>query len=204
MSSDLVRLRKASPSPPAPLPEGEGRNVPSPTGGGRRVQRAGDGTRVKLPLPPDILAFARSLRGQHTDAEQVMWRVLRNRRFLDLKFRRQHSFPPYILDFYCDDLKLAVELDGGQHNTDTGLSRDEGRSIYLRSRGVQVVRYWNHDVLGKLETVLEDLMLQIQSRRAPSPPAPLPEGEGRNMPSPSGRGRRAQRAGEGTPPEVTS
>ena len=162
-----------------PLPVGEGSSavLPSPTG-----RRAGDeGARVKLPLPPDLLAFARSLRKQQPDAEQLMWLMLRNRRFLNWKFKRQHSFPPYILDFFCEDLKLAVELDGGQHNEVAGQAKDEGRSIYLRSRGIEIARYWNNDVLQNLDAVLEDLMARCVQRASPSPGAtrhPLPEGEG--------------------------
>lgn len=59
--------------------------------------------------------FARQLRNEQTDAEHLLWRHLRNRQFLALKFRRQYPMPPYVLDFYCAELALVIELDGGQH-----------------------------------------------------------------------------------------
>ncbi len=145
-----------------------------------RERGRGEGRSQKLPLPPELLAFARSLRQQPPDAEQRMWSLLRDRRFLSRKFRRQYLFPPYVLDFYCDELKLAVELDGGQHAGETASAMDELRSGYLRKKGIQVVRYWNHDVLRDPEGVLQDLMGQMQLRAGPSP-----------QPSPGGRGRKA-------------
>jgi very-short-patch-repair endonuclease len=68
-------------------------------------------------LDHDILTFARKLRQEHSDPERLMWAVFRDRRFCGFKFRRQHPVKPYVLDFYCHDKKLAIELDGGQHNT---------------------------------------------------------------------------------------
>lgn len=58
------------------------------------------------------------MRHDATDAEHLMWQILRAKRFMNLKFRRQHVIEPYIVDFYCHELSLVVELDGGQHNTD--------------------------------------------------------------------------------------
>jgi very-short-patch-repair endonuclease len=111
----------------------------------------------------------------------LLWHLLRNRRLLGLKFRRQHPVPPYVLDFYCEELKLAVELDGGQHNSDPKAARDTKRDNVLREHGIEVVRYWNHDILLRTESVLEDLVGHATLRLRPSPGAarhPLPEGEG--------------------------
>jgi very-short-patch-repair endonuclease len=152
-----------------------GSQHPSPSGRGA----GGEGRRLKAALPEDVLDRARRLRHQQTDAESLIWYLLRNRAFLGFKFRRQYPFPPYTLDFYCDELKLAIELDGGQHNEGDEMRRDERRSAYLATRGVKVLRYWNHDVLTRTEAVLEDLYSAVSSVRSPSPPAPLPEGEGR-------------------------
>jgi very-short-patch-repair endonuclease len=66
----------------------------------------------KPPLDPNLLAFACELRQKQPDAEQLMWGLLRNRRLCGAKFRYQHPLEPYVLDFYCEDAKLAVELDG--------------------------------------------------------------------------------------------
>ena len=106
------------------------------------------------PLPADLLEFARELRGRQTDAEQLIWSLFRGRRFLGLKFRRQHPCPPDILDFYCDELRLAVELDGGQHNSIIGITHDVARSDFLEKCGITVLRFWNHDVLTDPEAIL--------------------------------------------------
>jgi very-short-patch-repair endonuclease len=110
-----------------------------------------------LALPDDLLRFARELRETQTDAERLLCSVLRGRRFLKLKFRRQHPIEPYVLDFFCDELNWAIELDGGQHNSVDGRRHDRVRSEYLARRGIVVTRFWNHEVLGDFETVLEAL-----------------------------------------------
>ena len=74
-----------------------------------------------------------------------------------LKFRRQHVIAPYIVDFYCHEIGLVIELDGSQHGTDDGKEYDAERTKFLEALGLKVVRYWNHDVLGRTEVVLEDL-----------------------------------------------
>jgi very-short-patch-repair endonuclease len=83
------------------------------------------------------LARRRALRGRATDAERLLWRLLRTRQFAGLKFRRQHPVGPYIVDLYCADRRLAVELDGGQHFTVEGLSNDGRRIEYLAARGIR-------------------------------------------------------------------
>ena len=158
--------------------------LPSPSGRGA----GGEGSRPqphrKLPLPDTIRQHARQLRDNATDAENLLWRLLRNHHLANTKFRRQHAVPPYILDFYCHELKLAVELDGGQHNEPAGRARDAGRTDYLRARGIEVLRFWNDDVLRETEAVLEAIYRAIEARRdgAPSPPTPLPRGEGSKAP----------------------
>src|SRR5947199_9497963 len=78
-----------------------------------------------------------------TEPERVLWRHLRNRNFAGYKFRRQHPFDDYVLDFYCPNAKLAIELDGGGHNYRTGQIRDRTRSEFLARHGVVVLRFWN-------------------------------------------------------------
>jgi very-short-patch-repair endonuclease len=112
---------------------------------------------AKFALNPTILSFAREQRQNHTDAERLLWSILRARRFCGMKFRRQHPVAGYILDFYCDEARLAVELDGGQHNTDQARRYDSDRSDFLRERDIVVLRYWNHDVFEELESVLESI-----------------------------------------------
>jgi very-short-patch-repair endonuclease len=90
--------------------------------------------------------------------------VLRNRRLAGYKFRRHHPVPPYILDFYCDAAKLAVELDGGQHNSEEGRAQDEIRTSFLASRGIQVIRFWNDVVLTETDAVLEAIHNALTAR----------------------------------------
>ena len=154
--------------------------LPSPSGRGDGGEGSNPRPRRKLPLPNAIRRHAAELRRNATDAENLLWRLLRNQQLAGAKFRRQHALPPYILDFYCHELTLAVELDGGQHNEPAGCAYDERRSAYLHAHGIEVLRFWNNDVLRDTEAVLEAIFQAIEAKRGkmPSPPAPLPEGEG--------------------------
>ena len=150
--------------------------------------------RQKLPFDQKSLDFIRELRKNSTDAEQLVWSYVRDRRLHDQKFRRQKSLGPYALDFYCHELKLAIELDGGQHNEDGHLAYDARRDAFVASKGITTLRYWNHDVLKRTESVLADIWEHVHARitgdtatgksfpssalRAPSP------GGRREMPEP--------------------
>ncbi|MBW7849524.1 MAG: endonuclease domain-containing protein [Rhodospirillales bacterium] len=152
-----------------PLPAGEGRG-PSPAGWGRvrpglrgaSRNRASPSPASRVPLPPGwrgrliapITRKARRLRVDMTDAERALWRAPRSRQ-VGAKFRRQHPVGNFVLDFACLDLRLGVELDGGQHNTQAGLARDESRTRWLESGGWRLLRFWNHEVLGNRDGVLQ-------------------------------------------------
>ena len=110
-----------------------------------------------MKLDPQLLDFAKSMRHTATDAENLMWQLLRAKRFMNLKFRRQHVIAPYIVDFYCHEIGLVIELDGSQHGTDDGRAYDAERTKFLEALGLRVVRYWNNDVLRNTESVLGDL-----------------------------------------------
>ena len=114
-------------------------------------------------LDLQLLAFAKSMRHTATNAEHLMWQLLRAKRFMNLKFRRQHVIAPYIVDFYCHEIGLVIELDGGQHGTDDAIEYDAERTKFLEALDLMVVRYWNRDVVGKTDVVLEDL-LQVCSQ----------------------------------------
>ena len=98
---------------------------------------------------------ARALRREQTDAENLLWRHLRNRNLRGVKFRRQQPVGPYVADFCADAAGVIVELDGGQHAEQT--RRDARRSRYLERLGYTVIRYWNNDVVTNLEGVLADI-----------------------------------------------
>jgi len=110
-----------------------------------------------MKIDPQLLQFAKSMRHTATDAEQLMWQVLRAKRFMGLKFRRQHVIEPYIVDFYFHQIGLVIELDGSQHGMDDAIEYDAERTKFLEALGLTVVRYWNYDVLGRTDVVLENL-----------------------------------------------
>jgi methionyl-tRNA synthetase len=157
---------------------------PSPPGRGA----GGEGARRYPDIPADLRAFARKLRGEQTDAENRLWTLIRDRRLGGAKFRRQHPIEPYVLDFYCHEAKLAIELDGGGHADQQ--ARDLKRDSFIAAKGIETLRVWNNQMLNETESVLEliwnrlvekgiiRLMSESTSKSAPSPPAPLPEGEG--------------------------
>ena len=88
--------------------------------------------------------FARKLRKDMTDAERALWQCLRYRQLKGLKFRRQVPLGKYIADFVCFEANLIVEVDGGQHNQN---EYDEKRTVWLKTQGYNVIRFWNNDVL---------------------------------------------------------
>jgi len=106
---------------------------------------------------PALKGRRRELRHNQTDAEKALWSRVRNKQFFGIKFFRQYSLGPYILDFYCPERKLAVELDGGQHNLPDGKAYDAERTAYLNGHGVEVARFWNHEVLCEMDAVLAKL-----------------------------------------------
>jgi very-short-patch-repair endonuclease len=114
-----------------------------------------------MPLPPAILEFARKMRKEQTDAEQLLWRLFRNRNFCGYKFRRQYPIGGYILDFFCNELNLAIELDGSGHADAEQSGYDEVRTNVLNGAGIRVLRFWNHDLLNNTEAVLEEIYRQL-------------------------------------------
>ena len=108
--------------------------------------------------------IARELRRNQTDDEKALWRALRGRRFAGFKFRRQHTVGDYILDFYCADAKLAVELDGSQHGHPDGIQRDAEREKFLAEQGIVTLRFWNRQWRGNQEGCLLEIWNAVQER----------------------------------------
>ncbi len=106
---------------------------------------------------------ARELRKKQTPAEELLWELLRDRQCCDLKFRRQHQFGDYLLDFYCHGLKLAVELDGEPHSTAARLKKDAARDAYLKSQGVTSLRFENRIAVETPEVILEAIARHVAS-----------------------------------------
>ena len=98
------------------------------------------------------------MRRAATDAEAIMWHLLRDRRLSKFKFRRQVPFQSFILDFVCFERRLVIEIDGSQH---ADSERDAKRSAVLANEGFRVIRYWNNEVLQQRNAVLEDLFAKL-------------------------------------------
>ncbi len=101
---------------------------------------------------PMASRFARALRVNSTDAERRLWRHLRQKQIAGFRFRRQQPIGPYIVDFFCPEARLVLEVDGGQHGVRE--ATDEVRTEWLRARGYRVLRFWNNNVLQNTEGVL--------------------------------------------------
>ena len=116
--------------------------------------------------------FAKTLRQNMTDAEQLLWRHLRAHRLDGQKFRRQQPIGPYVVDFVHFGARVIVEADGGQHNDN---ANDQARDACLAAQGFKVLRFWNNEILQSADAVLA--MIWAAVTEAPSPPTPLPRGE---------------------------
>lgn len=155
-----------------PSPVGRGSPEPSPEGRGE-----GEGSEPEAdypptpPLDPNLLALARQLRREQTTAEGLLWALLRNRQVMGCKFRRQHPIAPYVLDFYCAEAHLGIELDGGQHNESEAQARDNDRTAFLAARGIKMIRFWNHEVLQETEAVLQQLWDALTKTLTPPSPS---------------------------------
>ena len=108
---------------------------------------------------------ARKLRRTFTDAELRLWQLLRRRYLKDFKFRRQHPIGPYIADFICLERRLVIEVDGSQHQQQSGY--DSERATGLEAASYQVLRFWDNDVLSQSESVMQAIYDALNS--SPSP-----------------------------------
>ena len=126
-------------------------------------------------MPPKptkkLIPLARNLRKQDTWAERLLWSWLRDRRFSAYKFRRQHVFGPHILDFFCVEAFLNIELDGSQHGFPEPKRKDAERDVWLAKVGVKVLRFWNARLRREKETVRNTIWRELQERTA----HPLPD-----------------------------
>jgi very-short-patch-repair endonuclease len=134
------------------------------------------------PVSHQKRTFAKSLRANATETEKALWRLLRSRRLINLKFRRQAPIGPWIVDFVSFERRLIVEADGSQHAEN---ERDQKRDEDLTARGFRVLRFWNNDILQRSESVLEAIYDVAAHTPHPSrtaarfdPPSPT-RGEGK-------------------------
>jgi very-short-patch-repair endonuclease len=104
---------------------------------------------------PKSYALARQLRNETTPAEKRLWMVLSGNKLNGVKFRRQHAIGNYVADFCSVKRKLAIELDGSQHQEQS--EYDIMRTAYLESQGFQVLRFWNAQVMNDIEGIIRSI-----------------------------------------------
>ena len=117
------------------------------------------------------IARARNLRKESTWAEKLVWRWLRDRRFASYKFRRNHPVGSYFLDFYCEEARLSIELDGGGHGHPDQQAYDAKRTHFLTSMGIKELRFWNSRLRRDNQVIRDSVFRELQARA----PHPLPE-----------------------------
>ncbi len=110
---------------------------------------------------PELKVRRQELRRNQTDAEKRLWEKLRNKGIEGIKFYRQHSVGPYILDFYSPQMRLAIELDGSQHTEEINREYDAARTEYLKAHGVEVIRFWNNDIMRNIGSVLQRIAEKV-------------------------------------------
>jgi very-short-patch-repair endonuclease len=108
-------------------------------------------------------AWVRQLRAEQTEAEAALWQLLRNRKLIGEKFRRQVPIGRYVADFYCHERKLIVELDGEVHADLDRQLHDQNRDTFLRSLGLRILRFSNEVALGSSQAVLEQIRKALVS-----------------------------------------
>ena len=117
--------------------------------------------------------FRRYLRKNETSTERLLWHHLRNKQLDGYRFRQQHGFGPYILDFYCPELRLCIEQDGGVHDESGQKEKDEDRTVFLNENRIRVIRLKNEEVESDIDNVLNRIRDYINNEiRLFRPPTP--------------------------------
>jgi very-short-patch-repair endonuclease len=111
----------------------------------------------------NIFTKARELRKNMTPAEKKLWSVLKNRKEFKVKFRRQHPFDIFILDFYCHEIKLAIEVDGEIHLNEETKEHDDGREYEIEKYGIKILRFTNKEIFENIESVKNRILHEIIS-----------------------------------------
>ncbi|PIK97293.1 DUF559 domain-containing protein [Synechococcus sp. 63AY4M1] len=165
------------PSPPNPLSHaaGEGGRIAAPDLSSRAAEEGG----YELPRASrELIARARQLRREATTAESLLWELLRDRRLLGRKFRRQHPIGQFIADFFCDDARLIIEIDGAVHREPTQQERDRLREEILREHSFAILRFTNEQIFDHTEQVLQEIAAYVTAYSYEHP-SPLSQGFGR-------------------------
>lgn len=115
------------------------------------------------------------LRAKSTEVEEILWQKIRNRQLNNLKFLRQYSVGPYILDFFCPEMRLAIELDGEQHKE--AIEYDQERESFLKDKDIKTIRFWNNEVINNIENIFE-IINKTADNLGGNPSLVVREGEG--------------------------
>ena len=102
-------------------------------------------------------------------AEQVLWAKLKNKQLNGYKFRRQYSVNQYIMDFYCPQVKLGIEVDGSSHFRESDIRSDEKRTLHMKTYGIQIIRFTNNEIYENLEGVLNSILDTLTITDNPKP-----------------------------------
>jgi very-short-patch-repair endonuclease len=163
--------------------------APSPTATSAKARKSlyplPQGEKREHGYTPETLRRAKRLRREMTPQEKLLWRQLRDRRLDGFKFRDQQPIGPFIADFVCQKQKLIIEADGSQHADSV---HDARRDEFLKSKGYRVMRFWNNEITGNLNAVLDLIKMALSQN-----PSPL-EGEGGSHAVAEGRGGAERRA----------
>ncbi|MFH0851938.1 MAG: DUF559 domain-containing protein, partial [Candidatus Peregrinibacteria bacterium] len=142
---------------PGPYPEsGEGGR------GGGRVWRGVEELRY---APGVVVGHARDLRREPTKAEELLWNALRRHQIVGTYFRRQHPIGTFILDFYCAEVRLGIEIDGSIHHRQDVQEYDAYREEELRERGIELLRFSNNEILNDIDVVLQTIEKEVLIRQ---------------------------------------
>ncbi len=117
---------------------------------------------MHLGASPAIFKFAQQLRENPTPAEEILWEHLRDRKMENVKFRFQHPLRKYVGDFYSQELKFIVELDGHHHEEKLQKFSDEDRTDVLKGDGIYILRFSNEDVLFRISDTLKKIKEEVQ------------------------------------------
>ncbi len=104
----------------------------------------------------------KELRNNSTLSEKILWSKLKKGNQFNLKFRRQYSIGNYIVDFYCTDLKLAIEIDGDSHFQEGAGKKDAIRTKFLTEQGIELIRFTNNDVKDNWQSVLNEIAREVE------------------------------------------
>ena len=114
-----------------------------------------------------LFHFASTHRKGPTAAEKKLWSLLRNRQLNGFKFRRQHPISNFIVDFFCPECRLVIEVDGAYHDEKTQAEYDAGRTFELGEHGLRIIRFTNEEVVNKIEFVIEEILKHLSNKADP-------------------------------------